>query len=47
MQILPGTWSWVEGSIAKLRARSELSGSLPDTERYVSNVMALRGRFGK
>jgi N-acetylmuramoyl-L-alanine amidase len=85
MQILPGTWSWVEGSIAKRRldpssptenvhagvmylgrligdaggdlrqavagyyqGPSSVSsrGMLPDTERYVSNVMALRSRFG-
>jgi len=86
MQILPGTWSWVEGSIAKRRldpnspgenvhagvmyldrlirdaggderrgvagyyqgpASVSRRGVLPDTERYVSNVMALRGRFGR
>ncbi len=85
MQILPGTWSWVEGTIARRRldptspaenvhagvmyldrlirdaggderravagyyqgpASVSRQGMLPDTERYVSNVMALRGRFG-
>ncbi len=85
MQILPGTWSWVEGNIARRRidpaspqenvhvgvmylnrlirdaggdearaiagyyqgpASVEQRGMLPDTERYVKNVMALRPRFG-
>jgi LysM repeat protein len=85
MQILPGTWSWVEGNIAKRRldptspgenvragvlylnqlirdaggderravagyyqgpASVSRIGMLPDTQRYVANVMALRGRFG-
>jgi LysM repeat protein len=85
MQILPGTWSWVEGNIAKRRldptspsenvhagvlylnqlirdaggderrgvagyyqgpASVSRVGLLPDTERYVESVMALRGRFG-
>ena len=85
MQILPGTWSWVEGTIARRRldptsatenvhagvmylgrlirdaggderravagyyqgpASVSRQGMLPETERYVSNVMALRGRFG-
>lgn len=85
MQILPGTWSWVEGTIARRRldptspaenvhagvmyldrlirdvggderravagyyqgpASVSRHGMLPDTERYVSNVMALRARFG-
>ena len=85
MQILPGTWSWVEGSIARRRidptspqenvhvgvmylnrlirdaggdvtrgvagyyqgpASVARNGLLPDTQRYVDNVMALRSRFG-
>lgn len=85
MQILPGTWSWVEGTIARRRldptspaenvhagvmyldrlirdvggderravagyyqgpASVSRRGMLPDTERYVSNVIALRARFG-
>ncbi len=85
MQILPGTWSWVQQNLADhpldpnsalenvnvgvlyLRqlladtggdeARAVASyyqgsssvekiGLLPDTERYVQNVMALRSRFG-
>jgi len=85
MQILPGTWSWVEGNIARRRldptspqenvhagvlyldrlirdaggdpvrgvagyyqgpASVAANGLLPDTERYVQNVMALRSRFG-
>jgi soluble lytic murein transglycosylase-like protein len=85
MQLLPGTWSWVEDRLAgrplapdspldnvnagvlylgqllhdaggdeALAAASYYQGSssvrtiglLPDTERYVENVMALRSRFG-
>ena len=85
MQILPGTWSWVEGNIARRRidpaspqenvhvgvmyldrlirdaggdvargvagyyqgpASVARNGLLPDTQRYVDNVMALRSRFG-
>ena len=85
MQILPGTWSWVEGNIARRRIDPALpqenvhvgvmylnrlisdaggdvargvagyyqgpasvarNGLLPDTQRYVDNVMALRSRFG-
>jgi N-acetylmuramoyl-L-alanine amidase len=85
MQILPGTWSWVQKELAGgqldpnspsenvhagvLYLRQLMSdaggdearaiasyyqgassvnriGLLPDTERYVQNVMALRGRFG-
>lgn len=85
MQILPGTWSWVEGNIARRRidptsprenvhvgvmyldrlirdtggdvtrgvagyyqgpASVSRNGLLPDTQRYVGNVMALRSRFG-
>jgi len=85
MQIVPGTWSWVEGTIARRRldpsspqenvhagvmylnrlirdaggdervgvagyyqgpASVARNGMLPDTQRYVSNVMALRSRFG-
>ena len=84
MQILPGTWSWVEGSLAgrpldpdspkenvhagvmylgqliadaggdesravagyyQGPASVESAGILPDTQRYVDNVMALRTRF--
>jgi N-acetylmuramoyl-L-alanine amidase len=85
MQILPGTWAWVEQNLAGQELdpssaadnvsagsmylgqltrdfggdeslavaayyQGEASvrelGVLPDTERYVANVMALRGRFG-
>ncbi len=85
MQILPGTWSWVEGNIARRRidpaspqenvhvgvmyldrlirdaggdvtrglagyyqgpASVARNGLLPDTQRYVDNVEALRSRFG-
>ena len=85
MQIVPGAWSWVEGTIAKRRldpnspeenvhagvmylgrliqdaggderlavagyypgqASVSRRGMLADTQRYVSNVMALHGRFG-
>jgi len=85
MQILPGTWSWVEQRLAgrplapdspldnvqagvlylgqllrdaggdeALAVASYYQGSssirdmgvLPDSERYVANVMALRSRFG-
>ena len=85
MQILPGTWSWVEGSLARRRidpasaqenvhvgvmyldrlirdaggdvargvagyyqgpASVARNGLLPDTQRYVQTVMALRSRFG-
>jgi len=85
MQILPGTWSWVEGNLAGRSldpdspqenvhagvmylgqliadaggdeslavagyyqgpASVQSAGVLPDTQRYVDNVMALRSRFG-
>jgi N-acetylmuramoyl-L-alanine amidase len=85
MQVLPGTWSWIESDIAGRKldpasptenvhagvmyldrllrdsggdpaaaAASYYQGSasvrrigmLPDTRRYVSNVLALRSRFG-
>ena len=85
MQIVPGTWSWVQGSLAEHPldptspqdnvhagvmylgqliadaggdealgvagyyqgpASVERIGVLPDTQRYVDNVMALRSRFG-
>ena len=85
MQILPGTWTWVEDQLAggpldpnspldnvragvlylgqllrdsggdqALAAATYYQGSssvsrrglLPETERYVENVMALRSRFG-
>ena len=85
MQILPGTWDWIENSIMRRRldptsptenvhagvtylnqllrdaggdpARAVASyyqgdasvrriGTLPDTRRYVNNVLALRSRFG-
>ena len=87
MQILPGTWTWVEQQLAGRPLDPELArsttcsagvdvpaascsrdaggdealarrlllpgrgsvravGLLPDTQRYVANVMALRSRFG-
>ena len=85
MQILPGTWSWVQANLAKTRLNPDSAednvragslyladllrqtngdpamaaaayyqglssvrriGMLPETRRYVANVMALRGRFG-
>jgi soluble lytic murein transglycosylase-like protein len=85
MQILPGTWSWVQSNLAgaqldpaspadNVRAGSlylahlmrqtngdpalaaaayyqglssvRRVGMLPETRRYVANVLALRGRFG-
>jgi soluble lytic murein transglycosylase-like protein len=85
MQVLPGTWDWIENSIVRRRldpnsptenvhagvtylnqllrdaggdpARAVASyyqgdasvrriGMLPDTRRYVNNVLALRSRFG-
>jgi N-acetylmuramoyl-L-alanine amidase len=85
MQILPGTWAWVQANLARthldpssaadnVRAGSlyladlmrqtngdpamaaaayyqglssvRRIGMLPETRRYVANVMALRGRFG-
>ena len=85
MQVLPGTWTWVQQRLAGQRARSELGdrqrkrrrlylaqlirdsggdealaaafyyqgegsvravGMLPETQRYVANVTALRSRFG-
>ena len=85
MQVLPGTWSWVETNLAGRSldpdspqdnvhagvlylgqlitdaggdeslgvagyyqgpASVRSAGVLPDTQRYVDNVMALRSRFG-
>ncbi len=85
MQILPGTWNWIENNIVRRRldpnspdenvhagviylnqllrdsggdptiavasyyqgaASVRRTGLLPDTQRYVQNVMALRSRFG-
>ena len=85
MQVLPGTWSWVEKNLADRRldpnsavdnvhagvmylgqllrdaggdeaqaiasysqgpASVRRTGLLPDTQRYVANVAALRSRFG-
>jgi soluble lytic murein transglycosylase-like protein len=85
MQILPGTWQWVQANLARthldpsspednVRAGSlyladlmrqtngdpamaaaayyqglssvRRIGMLPETRRYVANVMALRSRFG-
>jgi soluble lytic murein transglycosylase-like protein len=85
MQILPGTWDWVEQTLAERQldpsspldnvragvmylgqlvhdaggneamaiasyyqgaSSVERLGVLPDTQRYVDDVMALRGRFG-
>ena len=86
MQVLPGTWQWVQANLARTRARTPTPprttsaparstsptscarptatrrwrpprttrasasvrriGMLPETRRYVANVMALRGRFG-
>ena len=85
MQILPGTWQWIQDNLASgpLDPSSPLEnvhagtmylgqllkdsggdeaqaiasyyqgassvrnrGMLPDTQRYVANVMALRARFG-
>jgi soluble lytic murein transglycosylase-like protein len=85
MQILPGTWSWVQANLTRgrldpaspadnVRAGSlylahllretrgdpalaaaayyqglssvRRIGMLPETRRYVANVLALRGRFG-
>jgi soluble lytic murein transglycosylase-like protein len=85
MQILPGTWSWVQQNLAQraLNPSSALEnvhagvlylgqlirdtsgdpatalagyyqglrsvvsrGMLPETQRYVANVLALRARFG-
>jgi soluble lytic murein transglycosylase-like protein len=85
MQVMPGTWDWVQQNLAKRRldpasahdnvhagvlylgrllsmtggdpamaaagyyqglASVRRMGMLPETERYVANVMALRGRFG-
>jgi soluble lytic murein transglycosylase-like protein len=85
MQIMPGTWSWINQSLAtrRLDPNSAIDnvhagalylrqllrdtggdpasaaaayyqglgsvrahGMLPETQRYVSNVMALRSRFG-
>jgi LysM repeat protein len=85
MQILPGTWEWVQANLSRSRldpsspednvragslylaqllretggdARMAAAayyqglssvrrvGMLPETQRYVDNVMALRGRFG-
>jgi LysM repeat protein len=85
MQILPGTWSWVQANLSKTRLNPDSAednvragsmyladllrqtngdpamaaaayyqglasvrriGMLPETRRYVANVLALRGRFG-
>jgi N-acetylmuramoyl-L-alanine amidase len=85
MQVLPGTWDWVQQNIAKRQldpgnaidnvgagvlylgrllqesggdpamaaagyyqglASVKRIGMLPETKRYVDNVLALRGRFG-
>ena len=85
MQVLPGTWSWVQANLAKRRLNPSLAidnvgagvlylghllnetggdpalaaagyyqglssvqsiGMLPETKRYVANVLALRSRFG-
>jgi LysM repeat protein len=85
MQILPGTWQWVQANLARTRldpasptdnvragalyladlmrqtngdpamaaaayyqglASVRRIGMLPETRRYVANVLALRGRFG-
>ena len=86
MQVLPGTWSWVDDNLADRPldpnsaqdnvhagvlyldrlisdaggnealgvagyyqgpASVQRDGVLPDTQRYVDNVMALRARFGQ
>jgi N-acetylmuramoyl-L-alanine amidase len=85
MQVLPGTWSWVQANLAKRQLNPNLPidnvgagvlylghllqetggdpalaaagyyqglssvrsiGMLPETQRYVANVLALRSRFG-
>ncbi len=86
MQILPGTWSWINGNLSSGAAQRELgrrqregrgavprasscatpggdpamavasyyqglgsvqsSGVLPETQRYVDDVLALQARFG-
>jgi soluble lytic murein transglycosylase-like protein len=85
MQVLPGTWSWVQSNLSSTRlnpssptdnvkagslylahlmreangdpaiaaagyyqglASVRRIGMLPETQRYVANVLALRGRFG-
>ena len=86
MQVMPGTWSWVQANLARRQldpsarrsttsapasctwaiccrrravtrrsrqpattrasARVRSIGMLPETQRYVANVMALRSRFG-
>jgi soluble lytic murein transglycosylase-like protein len=85
MQVLPGTWEWVQANLAKRRLDPSSAidnvgagvlylgsllretggdptlaaaayyqglssvrriGMLPETQRYVANVLALRGRFG-
>jgi N-acetylmuramoyl-L-alanine amidase len=85
MQILPGTWQWVQANLARTRLNPESAednvragslyladlmrqtngdpamaaaayyqglssvrriGMLPETRRYVANVLALRARFG-
>ena len=85
MQVMPGTWSWVQANLAKRRLNPSLPidnvgagvlylghllqqtggdpalaaagyyqglssvqsiGMLPETKRYVANVLALRSRFG-
>ena len=85
MQVMPGTWSWVQANLARRQLNPSLPidnvgagvlylghllqetggdpalaaagyyqglssvrsiGMLPETQRYVANVMALRSRFG-
>ena len=85
MQILPGTWQWVQANLSRTRLNPDSAednvragslyladlmrqtngdpamaaaayyqglssvrriGMLPETRRYVANVLALRGRFG-
>jgi LysM repeat protein len=85
MQVMPGTWSWVQSNLSSTRLDSSSPtdnvkagslylahllrrtngdpalaaaayyqgldsvrriGMLPETQRYVANVLALRGRFG-
>jgi soluble lytic murein transglycosylase-like protein len=85
MQVMPGTWNWVQANLARRQLNPSLPidnvgagvlylghllretggdpalaaagyyqglssvrsiGMLPETRRYVANVMALRARFG-